>query len=276
MLFAAHISDGVLTPAWQAAGFALAAVLACLGAWRLRDEEIPRVALLTAAFFVSSLMHIPVGPTKIHLLLTGLVGIVLGVRAALSIPIGLTLQFFLFNHGGFWSLGVNACVMGLPALAAWAGFRILHRFGVWRLAWFRGLVAGLAAMVTLLGIVFCLTLVLANFGKPLINWTITTANDLLQRPVLLFGAFTLAMGLGWWASTHKPEFTLGFLCGGGAVLLTTSLNYLALVALGQESEPWQGPALIQFVLHLPLVLVEGLIVGGIVSFLAKVKPEMLP
>ena len=47
-LFAVHISDGVLQPSWEWGGFAVAALLALFGAWRIRDEEIPRVAVMTA------------------------------------------------------------------------------------------------------------------------------------------------------------------------------------------------------------------------------------
>ena len=70
-LLAVHISDGVLATGWWAGGFLAAGLLAALGAWRIRDDEIPRVALLTAAFFVASSFHIRVGPTSVHLLLNG-------------------------------------------------------------------------------------------------------------------------------------------------------------------------------------------------------------
>src|ERR1051325_1240098 len=120
MLFAVHISDGVLSWPWLAGGFALAALLLWLGARRLRDEEIPRIAILTAAFFVSSLIHVRAGPTSIPLLLSGLVGLVLGTRAALAIFVGLLLQAVLMQHGGYFALGVNTCVMTLPALLSFA------------------------------------------------------------------------------------------------------------------------------------------------------------
>src|SRR5438132_11685586 len=118
MLWAVHISDGVLAGPWLAGGFVVAALLAVLGAWRIRDEEIPQVALLTAAFFVASLIHVRVGPTSVHLLLNGLVGVVLGWRAGLAIPVGLFLQAALLGHGGMTTIGVNSCVMVLPALLA--------------------------------------------------------------------------------------------------------------------------------------------------------------
>src|SRR5919198_257382 len=101
LLWAVHISDGVLTLPWLTGGFALAALLAVWGAWRIRDEEIPQVAVLTAAFFVASLIHVREGPTSVHLLLNGLVGVVLGWRAAVAIPVGLAMQVALLGHGGF-------------------------------------------------------------------------------------------------------------------------------------------------------------------------------
>src|SRR5262249_35671328 len=110
-LFAVHISDGVLQASWLAGGFFLAALGLVLALWRLRDEDIPRIALLTAAFFVASSIHIRVGPTSWHLLLNGLVGVMLGRRAGLAIALGLALQYFLLMHGGLATLGVNTCVM---------------------------------------------------------------------------------------------------------------------------------------------------------------------
>src|SRR5207302_8986738 len=115
-MFAVHISDGVLQPTWEWAGFAVAGLLALLGAWKIRDEEIPRVALLTAAFFVASQIHVRVGPTSVHLILNGLVGVVLGWRSALAIPVGLLLQATLLGHGGGATLGVNCCARLVPAL----------------------------------------------------------------------------------------------------------------------------------------------------------------
>src|SRR3954447_5666156 len=91
MLWAVHIADGVLTTPWLVGGFALTAVLMAaavlthgvlerLRGTRFREEDVARVALLTAAFFVASLVHVRVGPTSVHLLLNGLVGVVLGRR----------------------------------------------------------------------------------------------------------------------------------------------------------------------------------------------------
>src|SRR5262245_4302553 len=131
-LFAVHLPDGnVLTPAWLIVGYLLAGILVVIGSWRIEDEEIPRIALLTAAFFVVSLIHVPVPglPSSAHLLFNGLLGVVLGRRAAVAIPLGLLLQAVLLQHGGVTTLGVNSCVMVLPALLAWQMFSFWLRLG---------------------------------------------------------------------------------------------------------------------------------------------------
>src|SRR5947209_1769312 len=150
-LLAIHIDPGFLTLPWCVGGYVVAGLLAAVGAWRIRDEEIPRVAVLAAAFFVASLLHVPVpwGP-RTHLLLNGLLGVVLGRRALLAVPVGLFLQAALFQHGGLDALGVNSCVMGLPALLAWGLFAGLKRVPWVRRPWFRaGLVAASCLTFTL-------------------------------------------------------------------------------------------------------------------------------
>lgn len=117
-LLAVHIADGVLAWPWWTAGWVLLAGLLGLGARRLRDEEVAPLALLAAAFFVSSLIHVKLPGTSVHLLLNALVGMVLGLRAVLALLLGLFLQALLFSHGGLVSLGVNACILTLPAFLA--------------------------------------------------------------------------------------------------------------------------------------------------------------
>jgi len=124
-LLAVHISDGVLAPATLAIGFAVAGLLLIPALWRVRDEEVPRIALLTAAFFVSSSIHVRIGPTSAHLILNALVGVVLGRRAPLAIAVGLVLQAVLLGHGGYSTLGVNTTAISLPALGAHAVFPML-------------------------------------------------------------------------------------------------------------------------------------------------------
>jgi len=76
-----HISDGVLPLAMLAAGFLFTLILLVFSMRNIRIEEIPKVSLITAALFVASLVHFPIGPTSVHLIMNGLAGILLGRRA---------------------------------------------------------------------------------------------------------------------------------------------------------------------------------------------------
>src|SRR6516164_704313 len=167
-LFAVHISDGVLQPSWEWGGFAVAALLALFGAWRIRDEEIPRVAVMTAAFFVASQIHVqvPGGPST-HLLLNGLLGVVLGRRALLAVPVGLFLQAVLFSHGGFYSLGVNSVVMGVPALLAGLLFAGLRRLPWLRRPWLRAALVAGSVLAFGLSLIHAVTLLVTNNPRQL-------------------------------------------------------------------------------------------------------------
>ncbi len=124
-IFAVHISDGVLQPIFLVAGFAIAAVLLIPAVLHVDEDEIPRISLLTAAFFVASSIHVKFFGGSVHLLLNGLVGVVLGRRAPLAIVVAIALQSFLLGHGGYTTIGVNTVVMTIPALIAGVLFRAL-------------------------------------------------------------------------------------------------------------------------------------------------------
>ena len=111
-----HISDGVLPLSLSISAFAATALGVAASIRSLRQHDIPKVAVVTSAFFVASLVHLPLGPTSVHLLLPGIVGALLGPAAFLSITVGLFLQSLLFQFGGLTALGANALMMGLPAL----------------------------------------------------------------------------------------------------------------------------------------------------------------
>lgn len=274
-LWAVHISDGILTFPWLAGGSVLAALLAAWGAWRIQDEEIPQVAVLTAAFFVASLIHVRLGPTSVHLLLNGLVGIVLGRRAALAIPVGLFLQAALLQHGGFTALGVNACVMTLPALLAWQLFAAFQRVPWTRRPWFQiGLIA-FSVLVWLLSLVYSLALLYTNHLSQVEALQTAQATAFTFSPLTVASAALVAAAAAW-ASRRldtTPEFPVGLLVGEVAVLATLLLNALALLGGGEED--WHAIVLLVFVAHLPVAAIEGVVLGFTVSFLARVKPEML-
>lgn len=221
LLWAVHISDGVLSAPWLAVGFLVSGLLVLLAAYRVRDEEIPRIALLSAAFFVASLIHLRLGPTSVHLLLNGLVGVVLGRRAPLAILIGLGLQAALLGHGGFTTIGVNACVMTPPALLAAALFAGLSRY--------------------------------------------------LLAPRLRLGTHCSR------GSASLPIHAVVWLCGCllGMISVFATLVLQAAVLLWGGAEDWHQIVWLVFYAHLPIVVLEGIVLGFTVSFLTRVKPEML-
>ena len=70
-----HISEGILSAQVLVSGAALTTVGTAIGLRKLDYDRIPQVAVLSAAFFVTSLVHIPIGPASVHLILNGLMGI---------------------------------------------------------------------------------------------------------------------------------------------------------------------------------------------------------
>lgn len=124
-----HIPDGLLPASVCIAGYATTGALTWYALYTIQRQDdpqagIPRASLLTAAFFVASWIHILVPPTSVHLMLSGLLGVLLGYYAMPAILIGLFLQAIMFQHGGLTTLGVNATIFGVPALLAGAVFRL--------------------------------------------------------------------------------------------------------------------------------------------------------
>ncbi|MFP5238842.1 MAG: cobalt transporter CbiM [Acidobacteriota bacterium] len=124
-----HISEGILSAPVLASGAALAAVGLGVGIRKLEGEALVRTGVLSAAFFAASLVHLPLGPASVHLILSGLMGAMLGWAAFPAIFVGLLLQALLFQFGGLTVLGVNTVVMGLPAVLAGLALRPLLRKG---------------------------------------------------------------------------------------------------------------------------------------------------
>ena len=101
---------------------------------------------MSAAFFLASLVHVPVGPSNVHLILNGLLGIVLGWAAFPAIFVALLLQALFFGYGGITVFGINTVIMGVPAVACHYLFgRSLRREG--RFAWLWGAAAGGSAIL---------------------------------------------------------------------------------------------------------------------------------
>jgi cobalt/nickel transport system permease protein len=198
----AHIPDGVLSMPVIVGGALVAAGGLTLGLRALDEHDIPKTAILAAVFFVASLFAVPVGPSSVHLLLGGLMGLVLGVRAFPAVFVGLLLQAVMFGFGGLTSLGVDTVNMALPGVVLTA----------------------------------------------------------LARPLMVRASTTT---LGWFAAGIAALAVAGT---AGGVALALAL-----------SSPEYVPALkIVAITYLPLAAVEAIVTGFVVTFLARVKPEILP
>jgi cobalt/nickel transport system permease protein len=114
-----HISEGVLSAPVLVSGAAIAVAGIAVGLKKLDNNQIPQAGILAAAFFVASLVHVPIGPSSVHLVLNGIVGLLLGWAAFPVIAVALLLQAVLFQFGGITTLGVNALIMAGPAVSCY-------------------------------------------------------------------------------------------------------------------------------------------------------------
>lgn len=195
-----HISEGVLSPAILGAGAVLAALGITMGLRKLDYDRLMTVAILAAAFFVGSLVHVPIGPSSAHLILNGLLGALLGWASFPAIFVALMLHGVLFQYGGITVLGVNTFNMAFPAVL---GFYIF-------------------------------------------------------RPLIL--------------SPGRVRLVGAFCCGALAV---AGAGFLTALSLAWTDEGFLRAAQLLFLAHIPIMIVEGMITALVISFLAKVRPEIL-
>ncbi len=141
-----HISEGILSGAVLASGALLTAGGCAIGLKKMTNERIPEVAVLSSAFFVASLIHVPLGPASVHLIMNGLVGVVLGWMAFPSILVALLLQALLFQYGGITVLGVNTFNMAMPAVLSYYLFNFLVRRGNRAVTYLAAFLAGMTGV----------------------------------------------------------------------------------------------------------------------------------
>lgn len=197
-----HIADGILSAPVIGAGFGGTGILAALTLRKIKVDEIPRVSVMASVFFVASLIHVPIGPTSIHFILNGLVGIILGMKAFPAIMLAVILQALLFGHGGVTVIGVNCVMLGGGGLVAYMVWQLRHRFP-----------------------------------------------------------------LG-----HRLEMIFGALAGATGIIFSGVILALALFVSGDEFWLTAEYALAT---HVPVMIIEAIVVGACASFLKRTKPEML-
>ena len=119
-----HISDGVLSLEVTVVSTIVAFAFFVYSFRSLNNEKIVLASAFSALFFVASFIHIPFGPTQIHLMLLGFIGVFLGSVAIFSISLALILQALLLGFGGVSSIGVNVLIMGLASYLVYIIFKL--------------------------------------------------------------------------------------------------------------------------------------------------------
>lgn len=196
-----HISEGVLSGAVLISGAALAATGTVIGLKKLDYDQIAKTGVLSSAFFVASLIHVPIGPSNAHLILNGLVGLLLGWAAFPAILTALALQGAFFQFGGITTLGVNTTIMALPAVLGYLVF-----------------------------------------------------GDMINK-------------------SRRTAAVAAFACGFLSVLISGLMVGLALIFTEENFLEVSG---IIIAAHIPVMIIEGIVTAICVTFLRKVRPEMLP
>ncbi len=196
-----HISEGYLSGPVLISSAALAAAGTAVGLKNLDYDRIAQAGILAAAFFVASLVHVPIGPSNAHLIMNGIIGLLLGWGAFPVIMVALLLQGVFFQYGGITTLGVNTLIMALPAVIVYLIFS---------------------------------------------PW--------LRSP-------------GWLGKAAA------FGCGAGAVALSAVVMAASLIFTDEKFFAVAGTAI---AIHIPVMVIEGVVSAVCVAFLSKVKPELLP
>lgn len=213
-----HIPDGFVPPQLCIVGYGLSGLITwqCLRHINRHPDptaQMPKASLLAAAFFVASSIQIPLPPMSLHLVLSGLLGAVLGPYAFLAILIGLFFQALFLGHGGFSTLGLNALIIGVPALVGYGIFQLQRwlprslgtsaRYGL------SGFLAGAVGMVLAVTIFIGLLLFTVPVGFDVATeraalWTLGIAHGPL---VIIEGIFTALLVI--FLQRTKPELLTG-------------------------------------------------------------------
>jgi cobalt/nickel transport system permease protein len=197
-----HISEGVLSGPVLLSGGVLAAIGTAIGLKSMDYDRVAQVGMLASAFFVASLIHVNIGPSSVHLILNGIVGLLLGWAAFPAILVALTLQAIFFQFGGITVLGVNTVIMALPAVFCYHVFSpFLNKKGLISMvaAFGSGFFAVLLAAV-LLGVALIYTE--ENF------WEVASLAVIANLPVMIVEGIVTAFCVGFLKKVY-PEILPG-------------------------------------------------------------------
>ena len=202
-----HISEGVLSAPVLAAGACLAVAGLAVSLKKLSWRHIMSVGVLSAAFFVASLIHVPLGPGSVHLIMNGLLGAILGWSAFAAITVALFLQALLFQFGGLTVLGVNVCIMAWPAIVCGLAFR---RFFIRPRSRSVAAFACGALSVLFSGLLCALALALSGDAFLTVAWAIFLAHV----PVMAVEGLLTALVVGYLAKVMPELLAVERRCDG--------------------------------------------------------------
>ncbi len=196
-----HISEGVLSAPVLLSGGVLTFAGTAIGLKKLDYDRIMTVAILASTFFVASLIHVPLGPGSVHLILNGLLGVLLGWASFPAILTALLLQAVFFQFGGIVVLGVNTFNMAAPAVICYYLVRPFLKEKKYRAV--AGFAAG-ALSVFMAGIFMALSLALSDSGF------FSTAKMVVVAhvPVMIIEGFITMFTVTFLARV-KPEILFG-------------------------------------------------------------------
>jgi len=157
-----HLADGVLSTPVIIATYGASIGALAIAAKGIEEEDIPKISLMSATFFAASLISIPVPPTSVHPLLCGLIGIILGKRAALAFFPALLLQALLFKHGGITSLGANTIMLFIPA---YISYLLYNKLPIKKALIRAGLVGAVSVIMTVIILIILLALTDQRFAQ---------------------------------------------------------------------------------------------------------------
>ncbi|WP_417819893.1 cobalt transporter CbiM [Terasakiella sp.] len=200
-----HIVDGALSNDVVIAGGILAVGGIALGLKKMDMEKIPAAGIMAATFFVASLIHVPIGPSSVHLIMNGLAGLILGWTAFPALFVGLLLQALFFGYGGVTVLGVNTVAIALPAVLMHYICRSGIRHSNKKVAMFWGALAG-GGSIALTAVL--VTLALAITGESFIPAAKLVV--LAHTPVMAIEGFLCACAVSL-IHRVKPELFDSFI-----------------------------------------------------------------
>jgi cobalt/nickel transport system permease protein len=156
------------------------------GLKKTKPEDLPRTALVSAVLFLVSLVHVPWGPSSIHLTMLGLAGLLLGWSAFPALFIALFLQGMLLQFGGLLSLGVNTTIMGTAALVGFCTGKLLP--AKYLAAFIAGFLAVMTGSVLVVFALFASSMDLALTAKLIFaaNLPLAVAEGIISTVMVIF------------------------------------------------------------------------------------------